>query len=677
MKPKPFKRLLFLLLPLVAACQSRGFAPPEPQAQVKDNPATSFLTGVDHFNLQGVEIVVDEPGHLNPAERRSLRGRLFGKGRDAERNARDLVLAGLRRFATDTFGEKSFYFSQIEYLGSKKVRNEAFQFRLVENTEKRMAARVDIRLAVRNLAPPLTRVSLQFTRRMEPNLVPQLEKSVATVARAFHNRLRMVPYGKDVSAREARDMGVRSFVDVVSGARLVFNEEMSRSVDVSEEEVNRTTVRVEDPVSGRVLTTDDPRWHLRQTGILEAWQSLWQKTQSPVSAELDEEELSLWAVNHAGKGVLVAHPDTGYLCHPSFCDDSGADGPLGPFLNKDYRRNFVGDPKRGVARLLADQGRDVVNGALRMNHGHGTRTASLIFGRKQTKQSLVAQFFAPADPESPTQLQYPGVDSPMWVYGGVPAASYLPLRVGQSVVLGTPGAIGNLADAIDEARKNGAHVVSISLGGLPSRKLRNAVRSAADAGMIVVAAAGNGLPLTFWPARYSETIAVAACTADGRPWRATGRGAAIDICAPGDNVWHARPNFVFDRSQIKDDRNIPNLIFDSARGGGTSMATAVVAAAATLWLQHHSDAQGVDAFLGRFQALRKDVEKNLKRDIRVVDLFRCHLTASAVQPKKSSWNSFLFGEGLLNVGHVKGERPSLLSLPMPQNAFEFNEQCPS
>jgi subtilisin family serine protease len=75
--------------------------------------------------------------------------------------------------------------------------------------------------------------------------------------------------------------------------------------------------------------------------------------------------------------------------------------------------------------------------------------------------------------------------------------------------------MGNLAEAIGHAAgpdrslvKRRADVISISLGGAPSRALREAVRRARLANVIVLAAAGNQVRTVVWPARYADVIAV-------------------------------------------------------------------------------------------------------------------------------------------------------------------------
>jgi subtilisin family serine protease len=50
---------------------------------------------------------------------------------------------------------------------------------------------------------------------------------------------------------------------------------------------------------------------------------------------------------------------------------------------------------------------------------------------------------------------------------------------------------GRVAEAVEHARRNGANVVTMSLGGAWSSSLRAAIRRAIADGVIVLAAAGN------------------------------------------------------------------------------------------------------------------------------------------------------------------------------------------
>jgi thermitase len=117
----------------------------------------------------------------------------------------------------------------------------------------------------------------------------------------------------------------------------------------------------------------------------------------------------------------------------------------------------------------------------------------------------------------------------------------------------------------------------MSLGGpWGGFALHEAVRDAVDAGLLLVAAAGNEWPFVVYPARYDEVIAVAACNVDSQRWAGSASGVAVDITAPGESVWRARTQ--------------SGGRFDVDRSSGTSYAAAHVAGIGALWLAHHGRA---------------------------------------------------------------------------------------
>ncbi|MFO1531326.1 MAG: S8 family serine peptidase [Kiritimatiellia bacterium] len=89
--------------------------------------------------------------------------------------------------------------------------------------------------------------------------------------------------------------------------------------------------------------------------------------------------------------------------------------------------------------------------------------------------------------------------------------------------------------SIEFAQSSGAKVLSLSWGTpQPSDFLAAAVKDAQDAGMIVVAAAGNeptGQPV--YPAAFPGVVAVAATDAGGNRWEKSNYGSFVDLSAPG------------------------------------------------------------------------------------------------------------------------------------------------
>ncbi|WP_299622656.1 S8 family serine peptidase [Pelagibius sp.] len=176
---------------------------------------------------------------------------------------------------------------------------------------------------------------------------------------------------------------------------------------------------------------------------------------------------------------------------------------------------------------------------------HGTAIAALIIG----------------DPASTTAGLLPSAR----LY----AAAIFGLRANGRVV-GTTDAI---ARAVDWLGQQGVRIVNLSLSGSSNLVLRLAVERAHEAGMVLVAAAGNEGPnaAPVFPAGYPPVVAVTAIDAALQPYRQANRGDYIDLAAPGVDVWSAR----------------------GGQGGGynsgTSFAAPFVAAAAALMLAAQPD----------------------------------------------------------------------------------------
>jgi subtilisin family serine protease len=132
------------------------------------------------------------------------------------------------------------------------------------------------------------------------------------------------------------------------------------------------------------------------------------------------------------------------------------------------------------------------------------------------------------------------------------------------------GTLSGIAQGVDAAVAAGARVVNLSLAGsFDSRTIRESVRAAVRAGVVVVAAAGNagqqGNPVLY-PAAYPEVLSVTASTMDDRTASFSARGAWIDIAAPGARIVSTTEGGGYDELS------------------GTSMAAPHAAAAAALVL---------------------------------------------------------------------------------------------
>ena len=305
------------------------------------------------------------------------------------------------------------------------------------------------------------------------------------------------------------------------------------------------------------------------------------------------------AVEFADPRTRIAHIDTGYYrSHDSVPE----------FVRRDLEKNFVsGDADPSSAE-------DPDNRLLVLdNSGHGTGTISIVAGGK-----------VPA---------FGGV-----YMGGAPGAEVVPLRVADSVVLLRTSA---LARALDYAVEQRCDVVTMSMGGLPSRAWGEAVDKAYEAGLCICAAAGNHVGIApphtlVYPARYSRVIAVCGVMANHTPYAGL-TGTTLEGSFGPDSAMKA--------AIAAYTPNIPWARFGCAtivrlNGEGTSSATPQVAAAAALWFEKYKN--------------------ELPRDWRRVEAVRNALFTSAKlkSDKKHFGNGVIQARSALNVKPILGLKKS-------------------
>jgi subtilisin len=95
------------------------------------------------------------------------------------------------------------------------------------------------------------------------------------------------------------------------------------------------------------------------------------------------------------------------------------------------------------------------------------------------------------------------------------------------------------------ATQHGMHVINMSLGSKTgSRAAGEAVKAAYDAGVLVVSAAGNAgcCDTVLYPAKFPESMAVAAVNASDVIASFSSTGPEVDLAAPGVNVSSLVPN---------------------------------------------------------------------------------------------------------------------------------------
>jgi len=385
------------------------------------------------------------------------------------------------------------------------------------------------------------------------------------------------------------------------------------------------------------LNTD---WHLGKMNMGEDWRS---------------------SANHQGTGIVIGHPDSGWRPHPEYDELNPNQGRVD--INRAHNVfNGTTGPNAAI--------HDTSPQNMTTNLTHGSATGSMMVSASAAPGTTTAQ-------NIPSQGE--DVGGNIEISGVAPGAQVIPVKCITSVAL-----VGdtNLAHAIEYLIQENADVISISLGGTPHHSLEDIITEAVRThNIIVVCAAGqvNGVPdqethfyhnTVVEPAAYRDTIAVAACTVNDKPWVDTFRGRNVDISAPGHNVWFAD----FDEDG---NRQIQY-------GSGTSFSTALVASVAALWLGF----QGKQNLLQRYQGT----------SVSLSDVFRYLMAETARKPRiidrtpigdvfdlDEPWNEELFGAGIVDVEALLNiALPNEDEVPLPpaqegnfiswiQDATEFSE----
>jgi endonuclease G len=299
-------------------------------------------------------------------------------------------------------------------------------------------------------------------------------------------------------------------------------------------------------------------------------------------------------VSPSEAGIKLVQFDTGYSDH------SKVKGRYD--LDHDY--NFLdGD---------SNDARDAAATGILRQPGHGTRTSSLIIGNLLTA--------IPTNGNGGLLNEYD--------------YKLTPFRISESVIL--IDRQKQLASALDMALSQGFDVITMSMGLPPTIATAKMAKKAYDKGVIWCCAAGNEIQFVIAPAVYPGTIAVAASNPLDRDWTASSRGDAVDITAPGEDVYV--PILINEEGNVRE---------GFAYGNGTSYATPHVAAAAACWLAKNKVALNTPAYSGW----------------RRVEAFRDALRISGRRKNDLPRNGF--GHGMLDV-------EKLLTVPLtPANKLKY------
>ncbi|MEX1188036.1 MAG: S8 family serine peptidase [Bacteroidia bacterium] len=146
----------------------------------------------------------------------------------------------------------------------------------------------------------------------------------------------------------------------------------------------------------------------------------------------------------------------------------------------------------------------------------------------------------------------------------------MPIRVTNNA---NPDLLFNEYEAVIYAISQGVEVMNLSWGNeVPSQTGLSAINNAYNAGVVVVASAGNdNNSNVVYPAAYPNVISVASTTQIDTKSTFSGFGTWIDICAPGSLLWSIAPT---DSYTVK---------------SGTSFSAPLVSAAAGMMLSINPD----------------------------------------------------------------------------------------
>jgi len=248
-----------------------------------------------------------------------------------------------------------------------------------------------------------------------------------------------------------------------------------------------------------------------------------------------------------GDGVVVAVIDSGCdLSHPDIADNLWTNsGEIAGNGQDDDNNGYVDDV----------HGWDFVNQDADPSDdkGHGTHCAGTIAAVGDNSEGVVGLAFK----------------AKIMVLKGLSASG--------------GGTVGDLSEALYYAADNGARVVNCSWGGPgDSQTLHDAVIYAHDKGCVVVAAAGNDNDNAdgYIPAKWSQTITVAATDPYDNRATFSNWGTCIDVAAPGVDILSLRA------SGTGYGLDVPGY-GNYCRAQGTSMAAPHVSALAALILAAH------------------------------------------------------------------------------------------
>lgn len=295
------------------------------------------------------------------------------------------------------------------------------------------------------------------------------------------------------------------------------------------------------------------------------------------------------AVENINYTIRIGHLDTGYNLTHIIVPESAKKNKL--------QHNFVKDEDHTDAH---DRN---TKGTLRMP-GHGTGTLGILAGNKMRIKTDNGVF-----------------DDHV---GAAPFAEIVSCRIAPSVVLIKTSAFAEALSYLTALSKTGypIHVVSMSMGGAPSKAWADAVNAAYEAGITIVTAAGNhfnGLPTkhVIYPARFKRVIAACGVTHDMRPYIHQKIGEMQGCSGPERHMDKALAAFTPNTPWASGDSNRISFA-----GAGTSSATPQVAAAAAIYYRKYHKELDVLQPWQRVEAIRYALFKSAGKNGKPAGTFK-------------------------------------------------------
>ena len=363
------------------------------------------------------------------------------------------------------------------------------------------------------------------------------------------------------------------------------------------------------------------RWHLEDT------HSQLKSARDKVWMQLLREELT--------ETIKIAHLDTGWAPnHPALVNNKN--------INKELAKSFIEGEDNPTAEDI-DTGKG--------QQWHGTGTLTILAGKKIRQDDII--------------------DEEIELFGCIPFAEIVPMRIADSVVIFNAS---SFLKAIEYAIEIGCEVVTMSMGGKPSKKMAKAINLAYEHGITVVTAAGNcfikgskkiGPRTLVYPARFQRVIAACGACHNHLPYdfdaqkKYVGSKRGEDALRWMQGNWGPpkvmnsaiasyTPNILWAEKRVE---NEVAKYYVKKNGGGTSSATPQIASAAALWIIQHREALEQKGYRGTWRQV--EAVRHALFSSAYQDAFKGHEKDYLKYSKQYYGNGILRAKDALAVGVIE------------------------